>query len=318
MNTKVQLRRGNQDALDAITLDVGEQGYTTDTKRVYIGDGADNILVSSQWTLEQNNNLSYENGRISSSLAPTGSENLCNKQYVDNLVGMPSMIGDGDSYIKIIDDGTGTVSISADSTRVADFNSNGLQLQNGIRIDEISDDTDLSNSSSTTVCTENAIKTYIDNISKIHHGNTGIEIFDFGTGTIAISADGNVVADFQAEGLQLENGTRIKEFSTDNALGTSDSIVSTQKATKQFIDNTVRVGRETLTLNDTNKSVTFSTAFSDTNYTLSVLLTNTTDTPPAIYSYVITTKSVSGFGVDFSGSIDSNNYELEWLARHDT
>ncbi len=75
-----------------------------------------------------------------------------------------------------------------------------------------------------------------------------------------------------------------------------------------------QVGITNLVLNDTNKSIIFDTAFTDTNYILDVTITNTTDSPPSIYFLTVTSKLTTGFSVDLSGTIDSNNYKLEWLA----
>ena len=78
-----------------------------------------------------------------------------------------------------------------------------------------------------------------------------------------------------------------------------------------------KAGRTALALNDTSKAVVFGGAYGDTNYTIGICLTNTTDSPPAIYGWVVTAKATTGFTVSFSGPIDSNNYVLEWTAIHD-
>jgi hypothetical protein len=78
-----------------------------------------------------------------------------------------------------------------------------------------------------------------------------------------------------------------------------------------------KAGRTALALNDTSKAIVFGGAYGDTNYTIGICLTNTTDSPPAIYGWVVTVKATTGFTVSFSGPIDSNNYVLEWTAIHD-
>jgi hypothetical protein len=57
--------------------------------------------------------------------------------------------------------------------------------------------------------------------------------------------------------------------------------------------------------------------FVNTDYTISVNLANTVDTPPSIYSSIITSTTVSGFSVIFSGDIDSDNYVLHYAVAHD-
>ncbi len=79
-------------------------------------------------------------------------------------------------------------------------------------------------------------------------------------------------------------------------------------------DEIKQVGITNLVLNDTDKTVTFSTPFTDSNYILDVTITNITDSPPSIYLLTVTSKLSTGFTVDFSGTIDSNNYKLEWMA----
>lgn len=44
---KIKIRRGTAAQLSGITLDLGELGYTTDTKKIYIGNGVSNTLVGS-------------------------------------------------------------------------------------------------------------------------------------------------------------------------------------------------------------------------------------------------------------------------------
>jgi len=92
-------------------------------------------------------------------------------------------------------------------------------------------------------------------------------------------------------------------------------------ATKWYVDQVTgmhkETGREALALNDSSKAVTFSTAFGDTNYSVSTMLNNTTDASPSIYPMIITNRTSTGFTVLFSGDIDSNNYELEWIAVDD-
>lgn len=62
-------------------------------------------------------------------------------------------------------------------------------------------------------------------------------------------------------------------------------------------------------------SVTFASAFNDSNYSLTTDIQNTVDSKPSAYSTVISAKSNSGFTVIFSGDIDSMNYKLNWLAK---
>ena len=49
MSNKLQIRRGTKAELDLITLSAGELGWTTDTKGLYIGDGAANNLYATEY-----------------------------------------------------------------------------------------------------------------------------------------------------------------------------------------------------------------------------------------------------------------------------
>jgi len=91
--------------------------------------------------------------------------------------------------------------------------------------------------------------------------------------------------------------------------------------TKNYVDSVsvdkVKSGRTQLATNDSSKSITFGTAFADANYTVSVILSNTVDADPCIYPMIVSAKSNTGFSVILSGEIDSNNYYIEWICRHD-
>ena len=91
--------------------------------------------------------------------------------------------------------------------------------------------------------------------------------------------------------------------------------------TKGYVDSVsvdkVQSDRIALSINDTDKDVTFGTAFADTDYTISVILSTTDNVTPSIYSMVITNKATTGFTAVFSGDIIASGYTLEWLARHD-
>lgn len=62
-------------------------------------------------------------------------------------------------------------------------------------------------------------------------------------------------------------------------------------------------------------SITFTSAFSTANYALTLGLENTSDSPPSMYSMLITSKTASGFTVSFSGDINSSNFKLNWVAK---
>jgi hypothetical protein len=61
-------------------------------------------------------------------------------------------------------------------------------------------------------------------------------------------------------------------------------------------------------------TVAFDTSFTNDQYVLTVGLENSIDPEPSIFPTLIRDKSTTGFTVDFSGDIDSDNYYLNWRA----
>ena len=64
----------------------------------------------------------------------------------------------------------------------------------------------------------------------------------------------------------------------------------------------------------TSTAVTFGHAFGNENYVLTVSLENKVDSGPSVYPILIKDKVITGFTVEFSGNIDSDNYYLNWRA----
>jgi len=76
-------------------------------------------------------------------------------------------------------------------------------------------------------------------------------------------------------------------------------------------------GRESLANGIVQVGVTFDYPFDDLNFQIVVNLLNSVDSPPSQYALTISAKTVNGFTVDFSGALDSANYELHWIATRD-
>ncbi len=73
-------------------------------------------------------------------------------------------------------------------------------------------------------------------------------------------------------------------------------------------------GKQTISNGVDQQFITFSNTFSSTNYVLTTNLTNTVDSIPSVYPYIVGSKATNGFTVYFQGEIDSSNYVLEWIA----
>ena len=79
-------------------------------------------------------------------------------------------------------------------------------------------------------------------------------------------------------------------------------------------DGITKDGLVAISNGNTNVSVTFDEAFSELNYAISLGLQNIVDSTISVYPTIITNKTLSGFTVEFSGDIDSDNYYLNWIA----
>lgn len=78
-------------------------------------------------------------------------------------------------------------------------------------------------------------------------------------------------------------------------------------------DEIKQTGIYSLTIGDTTATITFDTPFSN-SYILNGMLANTIDSTSSIYLLSVISKTTTGFIVEFSDAIDSNNYKLEWMA----
>jgi len=71
-------------------------------------------------------------------------------------------------------------------------------------------------------------------------------------------------------------------------------------------------GQEAIADTATTTTVTFASTEADTDYFITATLQNTTDSPPSIYTYIVTETTVDDFTVVYGGVIDSANYLLNW------
>lgn len=100
-----------------------------------------------------------------------------------------------------------------------------------------------------------------------------------------------------------------------------DPSLSYHLSTKNYVDSNIfdllgrnKSGKEQLSLGDSSTTVIFNTSFSSNDYALLISIENQADSPASEYAITITNKTVSGFTVNYSGDIDSDNYYLNWIA----
>lgn len=88
--------------------------------------------------------------------------------------------------------------------------------------------------------------------------------------------------------------------------------------TKWYVDQggIDRKGRQVIANGASFVSVGF-VDLGHSNFTINTTLANTTDSPPSIYAFIVSSVTTSGFGVTFMGDMDSSNYVLHWSVIED-
>lgn len=194
-----------------------------------------NVLIGymAGWDIGTNGNYNVAIGYQSGVNLNTGTNNvILGTQAGSNLIagGGNVFIGYRAGYDINLDDRLIIANTNVGSPLVSGDFSRDLLAINGslrfptsnVRIDEFSDDGTLAGNSNTVLPTEQAVKTYSDNISaasieqdnrlqeqldsvnRIKEGDSGIVINDTGTGSIIVSADNNVIATLHPTGGEWE------------------------------------------------------------------------------------------------------------------
>ena len=192
------------------------------------------------------------------------------KEFVTNSISAftTNSIYDGNSIV-LVNDETPNIIVVVDSVSVASFETTGLILQTGVRINEFSSDETLGDNSDTAVPTEKAVrtyitnlittdgtlsgnsdfviptekavKTYVDSLIIAYSSNQIINNNDYAiinrVGYIDFYINNMLVSAFSSDGLNLNYGTIVNEFSTDGTFtDNSDTAVPTEKAVKTYVD----------------------------------------------------------------------------------
>ncbi|NET44639.1 hypothetical protein [Okeania sp. SIO2B3] len=107
--------------------------------------------------------------------------------------------------------------------------SGDLKLENGVAVNNISSDVNLSDNNDLTIATARAIKTYVDNTKALLAGSASQ---DFSANSL--SANNLSVVD-----LKLQNGVTVNNISSDvNLRDNNDLTIATARAIKTYVDNT--------------------------------------------------------------------------------
>ena len=75
-----------------------------------------------------------------------------------------------------------------------------------------------------------------------------------------------------------------------------------------------RAGQQTIGSASSSQAITFSSTLGTTNYGISVVMKNVTDTNPQFQPLEVTVKSATGFTVAWNSPTDTANYVLEYTA----
>lgn len=168
------------------------------------------------------------------------------------------------------------------------------------------------------------------NNQKIIMGNTSqMEMKFDGTDLIITSSTGDLslvpsAGDkvFIDGNFSLESGTIVNEISNDtNLADDSPTALITEHAVKTYVDTEITEvislesvnGWEHVAQGDTTATIIFDVPQVDSLYSVVGNLVNEIDPQPSIYGHIIKEKTLTGFTVLFSGSIDSNNYYFDWI-----
>lgn len=127
---KLKLRRGTDTQRQAVTLEQGELGYTTDAKRVWVGDGftmggviVGNVIHTpmtagsrTDLTYAVNGDLVYDNNLLYQ-LSGTYADNLSSWAFIGSQVDTTSINYNLDNQLYIIDNGVGIAQLSSNVVR---------------------------------------------------------------------------------------------------------------------------------------------------------------------------------------------------------
>jgi hypothetical protein len=151
---------------------------------------------------------------------------------------------------------------------------------------------------------------------KIQLGNNQESVVKYDGTDLKLTNDGGQLT-LDANGIALNSGVSVNQFSDNPTLGSSPNIVPTQGAVKSYVDTQIGLGIETgnhrLSTGDTTAEIVFVQEQGSENYSIGYSIINTVDNPPLLFVSGVFEKSVTGFKVMFSSPMDTDNYELSWI-----
>jgi len=151
---------------------------------------------------------------------------------------------------------------------------------------------------------------------KIQLGNNQQSAVQYDGTDLKLTNDGGQLT-LDANGIALNSGVSINQFSNDPALGYGINVLPTQYAVKTYVDAKIQLGIENgnqkLLTGDTTAEVVFVQQQGSLYYSIGYSIINTVDNPSLLFVSGVFEKSVDGFKVMFSSPMDTDNYELSWI-----
>jgi len=137
MSNTIQLRRGTESELGGITLAAGEAGFTTDTKEIFVGDGANHHVIGS---VKVGALASRPAAGAAGRIFHVNSGDSTGNTYIDDGVAWQTVfdaahshdiISEGDTSVEIVDTGSGgAIKFKADNTQWGTIDASGVRFGN--------------------------------------------------------------------------------------------------------------------------------------------------------------------------------------------
>jgi hypothetical protein len=151
---------------------------------------------------------------------------------------------------------------------------------------------------------------------KVQLGNNQESVIKYDGLKLKVTNDGGELS-LDGNGILLNSGVSVNEFSNDPVLGTAANVVPTQNAIKSYVDTQIGLGIETgnykMLTGDTTADIVFVQQQGSSYYSIGYSIINTVDNPPLLFVSGVFEKTVDGFKVMFSSPMDTDNYELSWI-----
>lgn len=155
-----------------------------------------------------------------------------------SLTSISQILGSTTGTYVEINQTTSSPSLSLGEVEIVSFSSDGMTLQTGVTVNDISNDATFADDSTSSLVCEHAIKTYVDSINTISQGDSSIIVTDAGAGVIAFTADSTTQMTISDSGMALAYGVTVNDITNDPQLTSgSQTALVTEYAVKEYVEN---------------------------------------------------------------------------------